>query len=358
MRQVNVLGAGLSGLSAAINLAEAGFKVNVFDVRKDSGARFEGDLQGLENWTSEKDILEDLHEMNIKVNFHCKPFKTVLSTDGKKLYETKFKRPMFYLVKRGTMEDSIDQGLKRQAIDKGVELKYNARFEGKVDIIATGPKIGSRLFGIDRGIIFDTEMDDIAVSIVNDEAAYKGYSYLLVTNGYGCIATVLLDKFHLVNKCLEKTKEIITKLFDLKIKNEKGVGGIGNFIYPSKLEENGSLLVGEAGGLQEALWGFGMRYAISSGYIAAKNINEDGSYAETIKERFSAQFRASIVNRFIWETMPKALYFNWVEVKSKESLHKDATMALNKIYNLGHTYQKVLYPLALFWFRQKYKGIL
>ncbi|MBI4010554.1 MAG: NAD(P)/FAD-dependent oxidoreductase [Candidatus Aenigmarchaeota archaeon] len=357
MRQFNILGAGLSGLSAAINLAEAGFKVNVFDVRKDSGARFEGDLQGLENWTNEISILEDLKEMNIKVNFHCNPFKKVFLTDGRKTSEINFSRPMFYLVKRGTMVDSIDQGLKRQAIDKGVQISYNTKFESKADIIATGPKPSGRLFGIDRGIVFDTEIEDTAVAIVNTEATYKAYSYLLVTEGYGCIATVLYDKFHLVNKCLERTKEIAIKLFDVKIKNEKGVGGIGNFIYPQKLQENDSLFVGEAGGLQEALWGFGMRYAMTSGYLAANSITQGLQYKKLVDEKFDNQFKASIVNRFMWEIMiGKAI--NWLKFNYKTYSKKDTLKFFNKLYNFTLTYQKLLYPIAYLWFKSKYKGVM
>lgn len=351
MREINILGAGLSGLSAAINLAKRGYGIKVFDVRKDSGARFEGDLQGLENWTTEDDILEALQEMNVKVDFHCNPFKKVITTNGKRTFQTEYRRPIFYLVKRGTMEDSIDQGLKRQALDAGVEIKYSTTFQGKADIVATGPKMKRKLYGIDKGIVFDTDMDDIAVAIINDEAAYRAYSYLLVTKGYGCIATVVLDKFHLVNKCLEKTREILLKMFDFKIRNEKGVGGFGNFIYPPILEENNSLFVGEAGGLQEALAGFGMRYAITSGYLAARSFTDGISYSQTIKEKFDNQFKASIVNRFVWSLLGDRM-FHLLEIGSKR---KDPLKHLNKIYNFKLFTQRLMYPIASSWFNMKYK---
>ncbi len=350
MREINILGAGLSGLSAAINLAKAGYEVNVFDVRKDSGARFEGDLQGLENWTSDKDILETFEEMNVKINFHCNPFKKVITTNGKRTFQNEYKRPIFYLVKRGTMQDSIDQGLKRQALDAGVEIRYNTKFQDKAEIIATGPKMKRKLYGIDKGVVFDTDIDDTAVAIINDEAAYKAYSYLLVTKGYGCIATVVLDKFHLVNKCLEKTKEILMKMFDFKIRNEKGVGGFGNFIYPPVLEENGSLFVGEAAGLQEALAGFGIRYAIASGYLASRSFTDGISYSQAIKEKFDNQFKASIVNRFIWNFFGDKM-FHLLEIGSK----KDSLSVLNKLYNFRLFPQKMIYPIALSWFNAKYK---
>ena len=45
----HILGAGLSGLSAATILARAGCEVHVHEIRSDSGARFDGDFQGIEN---------------------------------------------------------------------------------------------------------------------------------------------------------------------------------------------------------------------------------------------------------------------------------------------------------------------
>ena len=69
-----ILGAGLSGLTTAINLAKEGFKVDVYEKNKDVGMRFHGDLQGLENWSEKRDVLEELKEMSIETNFDCDPF--------------------------------------------------------------------------------------------------------------------------------------------------------------------------------------------------------------------------------------------------------------------------------------------
>lgn len=60
MKQIKILGAGISGLTAAINLAKAGYKVDVYERNKDVGMRFGGDLQGLENWSDKEDVLEML----------------------------------------------------------------------------------------------------------------------------------------------------------------------------------------------------------------------------------------------------------------------------------------------------------
>ncbi|HHZ74004.1 MAG TPA: NAD(P)/FAD-dependent oxidoreductase, partial [Candidatus Poseidoniales archaeon] len=62
---IQIMGAGLSGLAAAIILAKAGREVHVHDIRNDSGARFDGDFQGIENWTSDEDFLDEMREWGI-----------------------------------------------------------------------------------------------------------------------------------------------------------------------------------------------------------------------------------------------------------------------------------------------------
>ena len=59
---VNIMGAGLSGLAAATILAKAGREVHVHDIRDDSGARFDGDFQALENWSMDHDFFDQMKE--------------------------------------------------------------------------------------------------------------------------------------------------------------------------------------------------------------------------------------------------------------------------------------------------------
>ena len=63
--EVHILGAGLSGLAAATILAKSDKEVHVYEIREDSGARFDGDFQGIENWTSEMDFFDELEEWGL-----------------------------------------------------------------------------------------------------------------------------------------------------------------------------------------------------------------------------------------------------------------------------------------------------
>ena len=145
--------------------------------------------------------------MNLKLNFSYNSFKKIFLSDGNEKNEFVFKRPLFYLVKRGVMRTSIDQGLKRQAAELNVKIHFNSKFDKKdADIIATGPPSIFKFPGIDKGVSFKTDMVDVAIAVINNNIAYKGYSYLLVSNGYGCMCTVVIEKINLVHKCFKETK--------------------------------------------------------------------------------------------------------------------------------------------------------
>lgn len=59
MEHANILGAGPAGLSAAINLASAGYSVDVFEKNQEIGSVVKRNLQGLENWSDKKDVVKE-----------------------------------------------------------------------------------------------------------------------------------------------------------------------------------------------------------------------------------------------------------------------------------------------------------
>lgn len=99
--KIIILGAGISGLTAAINLAKAGYNVEVFEKRSDCGMRFNGDMQGIENWCSEEDVLDSMAEMHLDVNFEFTPFRKITFSNCDKTEDFSFDRPLFYVIKRG-----------------------------------------------------------------------------------------------------------------------------------------------------------------------------------------------------------------------------------------------------------------
>ena len=79
-----------------------------------------------------------------------------------------------------------------------------------------------------------------------------------------------------------------------------GYGSFSNKI----LENKNKIVIGETAGFQDFLWGFGIRNAVKSGFIAAKSIldGEDfKDYYKTAEKYFKPRLNAGVVNRFFWE---------------------------------------------------------
>jgi len=310
-KHIRILGAGPAGLTTAIVLAKNGERVAVYDRRPGVGYRFNDDFQGLENWSVEKNVIAELTEMGLTIDFFCKPFR------GGRIYNPKLiplevssPYPLFYLVKRGRSVDTLDRVLERQALEAGVELHYNQILSPHdVDVVATGPR-GTR--AIAAGITFETNRLDYAYGTVGDELAPQGYTYLLIADGKATLATVLFSDFPKASICLDKAIKTYQKLLDLNIVNPRYWGGYGNFNVPQTAVEEGRLYIGEAAGFQDMLFGFGIRTAMISGYLAAQSILLQTNYDKLWKSRFLPMLKASQANRLLYAHLGKiAYYFLW-----------------------------------------------
>jgi hypothetical protein len=351
---IKIAGAGPSGLTAAINLAKAGIPVDVFEKRSDTGKRFHGDLQGLENWSSEVDVLDLLRDMNLRVNFDCAPILKQITTNGVKSRISIYDQPLCYLVKRGDIPGSLDQGLKDQALDSGVNIHFSKTIAlEKADIIATGP-ISKELFAVDKGIVFSTTHDDLNVFLINDKAAYKGYSYLLITKGYGCMCTVLFDRFKELDECFEVSKCMLTEMFPVEIENPSPVAGVGCFSTRNIFQKGSRMFVGEAAGIQDLLLGFGIKTAIESGHLAAECIIQGHDYREVAKSQYEGRLKATLVNRFLWEVFR---YNNYaVVVDERIQSRTKRSLNLSSLYRFGSIHRAV-YPLARWHMKRRYPDL-
>lgn len=301
MELIPVVGAGPAGLTAAITLAREGYPVVVYEDRSDVGHRFHGDFQGLENWTTEEDVTHVLARMGIKINFLCEPYFVgeVFDPDLRKV-TVRSKAPVFYLVRRGSGPGTLDQGLKAQALDAGVEILFGKRVEQlpKGGIIAIGPKVADV---IAKGVLFETDLPDLAAGIVDDRLAPKGYAYLLVHKGQATLATVMFRHYRDERQYFLRTVEAFQRLYPLEMRAPREFGGYGNFSIRPTERRGQKLYVGEAAGFQDALFGFGMRYAILSGYLTARSIIDGKDYDPLWMREFRPLLRAAMVNRLLYE---------------------------------------------------------
>ena len=296
---IHILGAGLSGLSAAILLSKAGHEVHVHEIREDSGARFDGDFQGLENWTGDNDFFEEMSEWGLDpTSFKSNAFSIVdLIHPDDVITQPKTEGIAFRVVERGTDEHCIDQGFKRMAIESGAKIHYKSKRDPKdCRIIAAGPKDSS---AIAFGEVFHTDHPNHVSFQLNDKLAPGAYSYLIIIDGIGLICTCLWRKQKKSGRYLNETIAWYERHYELNRKPIKRVGGKGDFSIPDRYFHEGRYYVGEAGGLQDFMWGFGMRYAITSGALAAKSILGECDYESEIREKLLPLIKVSATNRFL-----------------------------------------------------------
>ena len=70
--------------------------------------------------------------------------------------------------------------------------------------------------------------------------------------------------------------------------------------------QGGHLVIGEHAGFQDALAGFGMRYAIRSGILAAESLLSGESYSARWQTELAPGLKAGIVNRWIFNRAGRA----------------------------------------------------
>jgi len=305
---IEVVGAGPAGLAAAITLARAGRRVVVNEAQQEVGHRFGGDLQGLENWSTSGDVLDLLREAGITTAFEklaCARGTAFDAWDG--AHEVRSRRTLFYLVERGPGNGTLDSALLDQALALGVELRYGSRkthLDGP-GVLAVGPKAAD---AIAVGYHFETDMPEGFWLILDDDVAPLGYSYLLVMRGRGTVKSCMFTGFKQERVYVERTMERFRRLVRPDIRNPRPHGGAGNFRVPATAVSGIHPVAGEQAGFQDAFAGFGMRYAIFSGVMAARALLGDGGYDPAWRQEIKPAIESSVINRAVYSLLGNGGY--------------------------------------------------
>lgn len=348
---IKIGGGGIASLSADINLRLAGFDVLVYERNQDVGWHRHNDWQGLENWTSDEDVLEFLKRINIKVNFPNYPCFKVTGVDADlNQYSVKSPKQLFYLIKRGPGPDSLDQCLKKQAEEIDVQFEFDKSVESEeVEIVGTGCRKAEKFFGMALGITFETNLPNTVFCLLDNNIAPQAYAYLIVVNHQATLATCFITlKKHLKTgrQHLERAIQQFQKITKFSAKNPHHFGGLVNLGF---LKNKDKIYIGEAGGFQDGLLGFGMRYAFLSGYFAAQSIAKASNYQEaakiywqTIEKEIYPMLKTSIVNKFVYEFFTNKTYKWLLEKTSKISdFRKFAQRQYQPTF-----YKNLLFPIA------------
>jgi len=311
-KTIKIIGAGLSGLTAGINLAKAGYKVKIFEKNNVVGKRFHNDYQGIENWFYKQDALEHIQKLNIKVNFPYRPIR-VLNIIGpqEKVYNFQFDRNAFYLVKRGTDKDTLDHAIYQQAKKAGVEIIFNSPKDHREfgDIVAQGYFPDEVTDVIAVGYNFQTDTSDQCWAIFDDKIAPDGYAYCLIANGKATLTICIFKNFQKAHGYLETAYKIFQQKIGFQSPKEKNeFSGVSNSFLMRTATFNGRLYVGESAGFIGAMGGFGMKYAFISGYLAAQSIINNENYDKLWKKHLLSRLKAGFVNRWYYKILSEKTY--------------------------------------------------
>jgi len=350
--KIEIVGAGPAGLVCAIVLARANRRVTVREWHKDVGHRFHDDFQGLENWTGAQNVLDELAEAGVAADFdHSGVTEGVVFDSRAKARRVQGTRPLFYLLRRGNAAGTLDQSLLAQARAAGVEVRFNDRvkaIEGRA-VLAGGPR---RADIIAVGHVFDTTMADGAWLALGTELAPKGYAYLLVHGGRGTVASCIFTGFRDHAKYLAATVAYFERHAGLHMQNAKAFGGFGNVRLPRTAMQGGNPVIGEHAGFQDALAGFGLRYAMRSGRLAAQSMISGTDYTKAWRQALQPDLRGGVVNRFLFnQTAPRVMDYLIGKLGSA-----DTGDALGLAYRLSLP-KRLLLPFARFRYRTPLKDL-
>ena len=312
---VRIAGAGLAGLTAATVLARSGVPVEVFDKKTallpSSGAHTEG----IRNYGT-MDAVKELSSLG----FPVAPFQTVQRTiRHSPNFENTLRGPAYYLFMRGREEHTVDQILYREAKDHGVRFHFRHTLDAsEADIFASGPPRG-RFNILGAGHTFSAEGSDMAMdtvhALLDNRVAPAGY--LVITPGLGFHSIYSVSwkelRFEKLLSTTEAAFEIpwIRRILG-KSRRISKINGRAFYVEDpiAGAVHGGTLYIGEAGGFQDAIAGFGFRYAVLTASLAAIAIRDGQDFRDLLKEKFGAEFHEAYQFR------------NWLNGATNDDLDK------------------------------------
>ncbi len=308
-REIVIAGAGISGLTAAINLRRAGRLVRVLERSPRSGAQRFPDWDAVENWTTADDLPDFFRQIGIddsRFSYTGQADFSVIDPYGRR-YDVRTGHPFFYLIKRGAVEGGLERGLQAQAEAMGIPIEFDTPCPpGRADIWAAGPLTQAADF-VSVGFTFHTGYPDWVCGLVDMDIAPRAYAYLVIYRGEGTLAVLLSEARREANRLLELALEAFRRHADFDIQDRRKSGGSGGDVA-AFWHSGRDFVIGEAAGFQDYLWGFGIRHAFTSGWLAARAILDGRDWQRVADAEIRPLVHASLVNRWLYDRMPNRGY--------------------------------------------------
>jgi len=298
-RPIRIAGAGPSGLAAAIALAKGGRAVEVHEAKADVGMRFIGDLQIIESASEHEPIPIFLDRIGIARNFYFRPADWATFYDHRSVARViRSGEPYGWFIRRGAEEGTLDRGLLAQARAAGAQVIFGSRIQD-ADVIATGPASPD---GLAREMTWSTDEPERIDVFFNHKLSPGGYSYLFILDGFATFGCAIVADFKRIDEYFGHSLAAAQRLHPFNIPAQTRTGySYMNFHLKQQATNGEARFVGEAAGFQDYLFGLGIRYALTSGHLAARSILEGRDFDDLWRSELGQKQETSLVNRFLYE---------------------------------------------------------
>ena len=298
MSEVTIVGAGLSGMIAAINLARNEHKVTILERESRIGGWpiFRPDPAG--SWF-------DLEAMKRWTGVDISPAVKVIEQSYAYAYGKGYKIPgkasiKLYMVERGSRSTSIDTMLVNEALSLGVEIEYDHPVISRGDfsklppnsIVATGLQIESYqaldvpytplYFWFAKGAV---PHDRTTVSMWVDDFS-TDYAFNCTMNGV-CFALLSQRDKPLKHDGKMKYTEMLYETEGIELQGWNDLEGLAcpaGSIRNPRLFQGKKVLAGTLAGVIDPFLFYGMLGALVSGRIAAMAIDDRGAAIKAFRK--------------------------------------------------------------------------
>ena len=290
------------------------------EAKPDVGTRFIGDLQIIEGASERESVPAFLERIGVERNFYFRPASTATFYDHRGASrEIKSDEPYGFFIKRGPESGTLDRGLLAQALELGVRVIFSSRLSpDEADIVATGPASPD---GLAREMTWKTDDAERIEVFFNHHLSPGGYSYLFILDGIATYGCAIVADFKKIDEYFEHSLAAAQRLHPFEVPAETRTGySYMNFHLKRAATKGNARYVGEAAGFQDYLFGLGIRYALTSGWLAARSILESRDFDELWQRELGAKQETSLVNRFLYEAGGNAglSMFVWQAARAKD----------------------------------------
>jgi flavin-dependent dehydrogenase len=314
---IRILGCGISGLSAGINLSLDGENVKIYEKKEGIGGFFsQAHIQAVRNYRNffKEDVIKFFKKecrLDIKKCYHPIYKLRRYGPTGGSYLSMNGNKPILYSIMRGKISYSLDNELLTQARKNGVKVVFGSKEKKEhCEVIATGPQYRDfQGYGVtysDEGQVIADE----AKMFFNNDFAPRGYGYILpFGKKYVTCAVFINSKY--ANQNIKRYYENFIEYLDrIKVNVEGKIvsvdSGFGHYNLHINFLANGKKYVGVAAGLLTADYGLATKNALLSGYLAAKSITKGLSYNELIKKSIYPELSRSYLKRYLINTYTNA----------------------------------------------------